>query len=238
MTRLSELRVKIFADGADRTRMLELHQRPFIKGFTTNPTLMRRAGIVDYRGFARDILREITAKPVCFEVLADEFAQMERQALEISSWAENVWVKIPVTNTRRASSGELVKRLSRRGVKLNVTAITTLAQLRDILPSLDPATPSYVSVFAGRIADTGVDPLPLMAQALEVLRANANAELVWASPRELLNVFQADDIGCQVITLTADILNKLPLIGYDLAEYSLDTVKMFHDDAQSAGFSL
>ena len=238
MSRLSELHVKIFADGADRARMLELHERPYIRGFTTNPTLMRRAGITDYRTFARDILREITAKPVCFEVLADEFAEMERQALEISSWANNVWVKIPITNTRRASCSTLIERLSRRGVKLNVTAITTLAQLRDIVPALDVATPSYVSVFAGRIADTGVDPLPLMAQALEMLRARPTAELVWASSRELLNLFQAEEIGCQVITVTADILNKLPLIGYDLAEYSLDTVKMFHDDAQSAGFSL
>jgi len=238
MTALSQLRVKIFGDSADRVRMLELKARPYISGFTTNPTLMRRAGVVDYRAFARDILGAVTDKPVCFEVLADEFAEMERQALEIASWADNVYVKIPVTNTRRASSGALIRRLADKGVKLNVTAVMTLTQLREVLPALNPATPSYVSMFAGRIADTGVDPLPLLTQAAEMLKVNPNAGLVWASSRELLNIFQADAAGCQVITVTADILSKLSLIGHDLTECSLDTVRMFRDDAQSAGFAL
>ena len=237
-TSLSELTVKIFADSADRASMLALHAKPYIRGLTTNPTLMRRAGIADYRAFARDILSAITTKPVCFEVLADDFGEMERQALEISSWADNVYVKVPVTNTRRASSAALVRRLADRRVRLNVTALTTLAQLREILAALNPATPSYVSVFAGRIADTGIDPLPLMAHAVEMLKANPNAQLVWASSRELLNIFQANAIGCHAITVTPDILAKLALIGYDLNEYSLDTVKMFYDDAQSAGFTL
>jgi transaldolase len=238
MRALNQLTVKIFADSAERSRMLELYAKPYIHGLTTNPSLMRRAGISDYRTFAREILTELTGKPVCFEVLADEFDEMERQALEIASWADNVYVKIPVTNTRRATSSALVRRLADQRVKLNVTAIMTLAQVREMLAALNPATPSYVSVFAGRIADTGVDPLPLMTQAVEMLKVNRNAELVWASSRELFNIFQANAIGCPVITVTADILSKLPLIGYDLAEYSLDTVKMFHDDAQSAGLSL
>jgi transaldolase len=239
MTSLAGLRVKIFADSADRARMLELSAKPYVRGLTTNPTLLRRAGVTDFRAFARDILSAITAKPVCFEVLADDFTEMERQAFEIASWGENVYVKIPVTNTRRASSAPLIKRLAQRAVKLNVTAVMTLAQLSEILPALNPATPSFVSVFAGRIADTGIDPLPLMARAVEMLKmTNGNSELVWASSRELLNIFQAEAIGCPVITLTADILAKLALIGRDLSEYSLDTVRMFHDDAQSAGLSL
>jgi transaldolase len=238
MTSLQQLTVKIFADSADPARMLELHAKPYIKGLTTNPTLARKAGIVNYRAFAREILAKITDKPVCFEVLADDFTEMERQAVEIASWADNVYVKIPVTNTRRATCSALVRRLADQRVKLNVTAIMTLAQVREVLAALNPATPSYVSVFAGRIADTGVDPLPLMTQAVEMLKVNRNAELIWASSRELFNIFQANAIGCPVITVTADILSKLPLIGYDLAEYSLDTVKMFHDDAQSAGLSL
>jgi transaldolase len=238
MNPLNQLGVQIFADGADKAGMLELCARPYVKGLTTNPTLMRKAGVVDYRAFAKDLLAAITDKPVCFEVLADDFAEMERQAQEISSWADNVYVKIPVTNTRRASSAALIKRLSDGGVKLNVTAIMCLAQVREIATALNPATPSYVSVFAGRIADTGIDPVPLMAQAVEVLKRNASARLVWASSRELLNIFQAAAIGCHVITVTADILAKLSLIGYDLSEYSLDTVKMFHDDAQCARLSL
>jgi len=239
MTSLAGLRVKIFADSADRARMLELSAKPYVRGLTTNPTLLRRAGVTDYRAFARDILSAITAKPVCFEVLADDFTEMERQALEIASWGENVYVKIPVTNTRRASSAPLIKRLAQRAVKLNVTAVMTLEQLSEILPALNPATPSFVSVFAGRIADTGIDPLPPMARAVEMLKTtNGNSELVWASSRELLNIFQAEAIGCPVITVTTDILAKLALIGRDLSEYSLDTVRMFHDDAQSAGLSL
>jgi transaldolase len=235
---LESLKIKIFADGADRAGMLELHGRPYIKGLTTNPTLMRKAGVRNYRAFARDVLAVIRDKPVSFEVLADDFESMERQALEIASWADNVYVKIPVTNTERASSRALIKRLADRRVKLNVTAITTLQQIRDILPALNPATPSFVSVFAGRIADTGVDPLPVMARAVRMLSENPAAELMWASSRELLNIFQADSVGCGVITVTRDILDKLALIGYDLTEYSLDTVKMFRDDAQVAGFSL
>jgi len=238
MTSLHQLSVKIFADSADLASMLDLHTKPHIQGLTTNPTLMRRAGVANYRAFAKDILSAITQKPVCFEVLADEFGEMERQALEIASWADNVYVKIPVTNTQRATSSALVKRLADRRVKVNVTAVMTLAQLREILPALNPGTPSYVSVFAGRIADTGIDPLPVMAQAAEMLKANANAALVWASSRELLNIVQANAVGCHAITLTTDLLNKLPLIGYDLSDYSLDTVKMFYDDARRAEFTI
>jgi transaldolase len=238
MNSLSQLRVKIFADGADKAGMLDMHARPYIKGLTTNPSLMRKAGIADYRSFARDVLSEIKDKPVCFEVLADDFAEMERQALEIAGWADNVYVKIPITNTKRETCRALVKRLADRRVKLNVTAVMTLAQVKEILAALNPATASYVSVFAGRIADTGIDPLPLMREAVELLKANAKSELVWASSREIFNIIQANDIGCHVITVTNDILKKLSLIGYDLNEFSLDTVKMFYDDARGAGFSL
>lgn len=235
---LDQLRVKLFADGADMPEMLAMHALPYIKGLTTNPTLMRRAGIANYHSFAKDVLAQITDKPVCFEVLADDFAGMERQAMEIASWADNVFVKIPVTNTKRETSRGLVKRLSDRRLKLNVTAIMTLAQVREIAASLNPGIPSYVSVFAGRIADTGIDPAPLMRQALDMLKENTTAELVWASSREVLNIFQADAAGCQVITVTNDILKKLSIVGYDLTEYSLDTVKMFYDDAQKSGFTL
>jgi transaldolase len=238
MNSLSQLRVKIFADGADKAGMLDMHANPYIKGLTTNPSLMRKAGIANYRSFARDVLSEIKDKPICFEVLADEFAEMERQALEIAGWADNVYVKIPITNTKRETCRALVKRLADRRVKLNVTAVMTLAQVKEILAALNPATASYVSVFAGRIADTGIDPLPLMREAVELLKANAKSELVWASSREIFNIIQANDIGCHVITVTNDILKKLSLIGYDLNEYSLDTVKMFYDDARGAGFSL
>jgi transaldolase len=238
ITTLSGLNVQIFADSADRASLLALHARPYISGLTTNPTLMRRAGVADYRAFAREILGVITTKPVCFEVLADDFGEMERQALEISSWGGNVYVKVPVTNTRGVSCATLIRRLTDRGVRLNVTALMTLSQLREILPALNPATPSYVSIFAGRVADTGIDPLPVMARAVEMLRVNPRARLVWASSREPLNIFQANAIGCHVITVTTDILAKLPLIGHDLSEYSLETVRMFYDDAQSAGYSL
>ncbi len=238
MTSLSQLKVKIFADGADKAAMLDMYAKPYIRGLTTNPTLMRKSGIANYRAFAKDILSHINDKPVCFEVLADEFAEMEHQALEIAGWADNVYVKIPITNTKRETSRALVKRLSDRQVKLNVTAIMTLAQLEGVMTALNPATASYLSVFAGRIADTGIDPLPLMRKAVEMLKVNSNAELVWASSRETFNIFQANAIGCQVITVTNDILNKLSLIGYDLTEYSLDTVKMFYEDARKAGFSL
>jgi transaldolase len=238
MTMLDTLRVKIFADGADKAGMLEMYAKPFIRGLTTNPTLMRKAGITDYRGFAREVLAEVTQKPISFEVFSDDFDDMERQALEIASWGDNVYVKIPVTNTRRQFAGPLISRLARRGVKVNVTALMTLTQVGAVVAALDPGVPSYVSVFAGRIADTGRDPVPLMAAAVELLKANPSAELIWASPRELLNIFHADQVGCQVITVTNDILKKLSLLDYDLAAYSLDTVVMFHDDAKRADYRL
>lgn len=238
MKKVEDLSVKIFADGADKEGMLEMYAKPYIKGLTTNPTLMRKAGITDYKSFAKDILSVISDRPISFEVFSDDFADMERQALEIASWGENVYVKIPVTNTKRETCYALVKKLAGRKVKLNVTAIMTLEQVRDVVASLDPDVPSYVSVFAGRIADTGRDPVPLMATAMEILKVAPAAELIWASPRELLNIFQADAIGCQVITVTSDILKKLSLVGYDLDEYSLDTVKMFYNDAAIAGFDI
>lgn len=238
MTSLDQLKVKIFADGADKASMLALNAKPYIRGLTTNPTLMRKAGVVDYCSFARDVLAEIKHKPVCFEVLADDFTAMERQALQIASWGPNVYVKIPVTNTRSESSSALVRRLSDQNVKINVTALTTLAQVREIAAALNPGTSSYVSVFAGRIADTGTDPVPVMAEAVAILQENPNAQLIWASAREVLNIIQAESIGCPVITLTNNILDKLTLIGYDLTQYSLDTVRMFRDDALGAGFSL
>jgi transaldolase len=235
---LRDLRVKLFADGANKDSMLELCAKPYIKGLTTNPTLMRKAGVADYRAFARELLAEIRDKPVSFEVLSDDFVQMEREALEIAGWADNVCVKIPVTNTRRESSRTLIGRLTSRKVKVNVTAVMTLEQVRQVVDALNPEVSSYVSIFAGRIADTGVDPVPLVSHALKMLRVNPNAELVWASTREILNVFQADAVGCHVITVTPDILGKLSLIGYDLADYSVDTVKMFYGDATRAGYSL
>ncbi|MBV8145641.1 MAG: transaldolase [Gammaproteobacteria bacterium] len=235
---LESLKVKVFADGADRAGMLEMAAKPHIAGLTTNPTLMRKAGISDYRAFARDVLRAIPAKPISFEVFSDDFAEMERQALEIADWGDNVYVKIPVTNTQREPTYKLVNRLALRKVKLNVTALMTLAQVREVVAALSPETPSCVSVFAGRIADTGRDPVPLMAAAVEMLKPNPRAELIWASPRELLNIFHADAIGCHIITVTNDILKKLELVGKDLDDYSLDTVKMFRNDAVAAGFTL
>jgi len=238
MRSISELNIKIFSDGADRKNMLEMYSRPYIKGLTTNPTLMRKAGIVDYRNFCREILKEVRTKPISFEVFSDDIAEMERQALEIATWSKNVYVKIPITNTLRHSTANLIRKLVQQGVKINVTAIMTIEQVQSVAAVLDPAVPSYVSVLAGRIADTGRDPLPIMREALNLLQTLPLAELIWASPRELLNLFQADEIGCHVITITADILNKLPLIGKDLDDYSLDTVKMFHSDAVAAGYVL
>ncbi len=238
MKKVEELKVKIFADGADKVGMLEMYEKPFVKGLTTNPTLMKKAGIRDYRAFCKDILTSINDKPLSFEVFSDDFAEMERQALEIASWGDNVYVKIPITNTKQETCYALVKKLANQKVKLNVTALMTLDQVRNVVAALDPNTPSYVSVFAGRIADTGYDPVPLMTTAVEILKSAPAAELIWASPRELLNIFQADEIGCHVITVTNDILKKLPLVGYDLNEYSLDTVKMFYADAVAAGFKL
>jgi len=238
MKTIDDLRVKLYADGADKAGMLEMYAKRYIKGFTTNPTLMRKAGIADYRAFALDIVQAIPDRPISFEVFSDEFAEMERQAMEITGWGRHVLVKIPVTNTRREPAYGLVRRLSRAGVKMNVTALATLAQVRDVADCLAGGSPSYISVFAGRIADTGRDPAPMMAAAVEFLRPLPNVELVWASPRELLNILQADAIGCHIITVTNDILKKLPLIGKDLDEYSLDTVKMFYYDAQQAGYKL
>lgn len=238
MKKLEDLKVQIFADGADKAGMLEMYNKSYIKGLTTNPTLMKKAGIANYSAFCKEVLKEIKDKPVSFEVFSDSFDEMELQAMEIASWAENVYVKIPVTNTKSETCYSLIKKLSDKKVKLNVTAIMTLTQVRDVVASLNPNVPSYVSIFAGRIADTGRDPVPMMAAAVEILKVAPAAELIWASPRELLNIFQADEVGCQVITVTNDILKKLTLLGYDLDNYSLDTVKMFYNDALAAGYSI
>lgn len=235
---VAELKTKLFADGADLQGMLEMNAKPFIQGLTTNPTLMRKVGITDYRRFSKEVLKEITVKPISFEVFSDELDEMQRQGLEIASWGENVYVKIPITTTTGESTASVVKHLTKQGVKVNVTALMTEAQVRVVLKVLDPATPSYISIFAGRIADTGRNPVPIMTAALELLKSNRLCELIWASPRELLNVFQADEIGCHIITATNDILKKLELVGYDLTAYSLDTVKMFRRDAVEAGFNL
>ena len=232
------LKVKLFADGADKATMMELYRNPMIQGFTTNPTLMRKAGIADYGEFARDILSSIADRPISLEVFADEFDDMERQARLIAGWGENVYVKIPVTNTRREPSLDLICRLTHAGIKLNVTALLTLDQVRDVTAALAGGAPSCVSVFAGRIADTGRDPVPLMAKAVEMVSVHPGMELIWASPRELLNIIQADAIGCHIITATPDVLQKLALVGKDLDEYSLDTVKMFHSDAVKSGFKV
>jgi transaldolase len=235
---LADLRVKIFADGAELQGMLQMYVKPWIKGFTTNPTLMRKAGITDYKAFAREALAAIPDRPISFEVFSDEFPEMERQARDIASWGPNVYVKIPVTNTRGESSAELCRRLSGDGLKLNVTALLTLGQVRQIAGALAPGVPACISVFAGRMADTGVDPVPAMAEAVSILSANPSLELIWASPRELLNIVQAHCIGCHIITVTNDILAKLDLIGRDLSQFSLETVQMFHRDAAASGFTL
>ncbi len=238
MADLKALKVKLFADGADLAGMKEMAANPLIKGFTTNPTLMRKAGVADYKAFAHEVLRAISDRPVSFEVFADDFGQMEQQALEIASWGRNVSVKIPVTNTKGEFSGSLIERLSKAGVKLNVTALLTLDQVRRVTERLAPDTPAIISVFAGRIADTGRDPVPLMAEAVKIMRAKPKAELIWASPRELLNIFQADAIGCHIITATNDILKKLALVGKNLDTYSLETVEMFYKDAKAAGYTI
>jgi transaldolase len=235
---VADLKVKLFADGADKAAMMGLYANPWIQGFTTNPTLMRKAGITDYGAFARDIVASIPDRPLSLEVFADEFADMERQARKIATWGENVYVKIPVTNTRREPALDLICRLSHSGVKLNVTALMTLDQVRSVSAALAGGAPSCVSVFAGRIADTGRDPVPMMAAAVEMVSIHPGMELIWASPRELLNVFQADAVGCHIITATPDILNKLTLVGKDLHDYSLDTVQMFYNDALKSGFAL
>jgi transaldolase len=233
-----KLRVKIFADGAEKASMLQLAQQPWVAGFTTNPTLMRKAGITDYRAFAREVLQAIPDRPISFEVFSDELDEMARQAHEIASWGTNVYVKIPVTNTRGESTAPLLRQLVRDGVQVNVTALTTLSQVRCVAEALAGSRSSFISVFAGRIADTGRDPVPLMAAAVELLRPWPTLELIWASPREVLNLYQADAIGCHIITMTPDLLAKLPLYGKDLTAYSLETVCQFYRDAQAAGYHL
>lgn len=235
---IRDLRIKLFADGADRRAILELANNPLIMGFTTNPTLMRKAGVTDYEAFARDIAEAIPDRPISFEVFADDFCEMERQAYQIASWGDQVYVKVPVTNTAGESSAPLISRLSRQGVKVNATALMTLDQVAEMTYALADGAPSYISVFAGRIADTGRDPVPFMRSALDVIRPYPQIELIWASPRELLNIFQANQMGCHIITATSDLLKKLELVGRDLSEYSLETVRMFYDDASKSGFSL
>jgi transaldolase len=236
MKSVGELRVQIFADGADKASMLELSRQPYIKGFTTNPTLMRKAGVKDYERFAREILEHITDRPISFEVFADDQREMERQAHKIAGWARNVYVKIPVANTRGEPMDGLIRQLSLDGIHVNATALLALEQVGQISKSLRGGAPSYISVFAGRVADTGRDPVPLMKSALEMLAPAT--QLVWASPRELLNIIQADEIGCHIITVTSDVLKKIDLIGKDLHEFSLETVRMFHDDAARSGYKL
>jgi transaldolase len=237
-TSVDGLKIQIFADGANLNGIKESAKNPLIKGFTTNPTLMRQAGIADYKAFALDVLAAVPDRPVSFEVFADDFPTMEAQALEIASWGRNVYVKIPVTNTKGDFAGPLLATLSRAGVKLNVTAVMTLDQVRKIGAALAEKVPAVVSIFAGRIADTGRDPVPLMAEAVAILRDRPLAELLWASPRELLNIFQADEIGCQIITVTGDLIKKLALVGKDLDAYSRETVAMFYRDAVAAGFDI
>jgi transaldolase len=235
---MKPLRTKIFADGADLAALEKLCANRAIRGFTTNPTLMRKAGVSDYEAFARAALKLVGDRPISFEVFSDELSEMERQARTLANWGKNVYVKIPVTNTRREQADDLVRRLSHSGVQVNVTAVMTLGQVERLAKCLDGGAPSNISIFAGRIADSGIDPLPTMRKALELVGTSPGIEIIWASPRELLNLVQASDIGCHIITVTSDILAKLPLIGRDLDEYSLDTVKMFYNDATAAGFRL
>jgi transaldolase len=239
MQRLLDLPIKIFADGADLQGIVDLYQQPYIHGLTTNPTLMRKVGVADYDSFAREVLREVRSKPISFEVFSDDFPEMRRQALKMHEWQDNVYVKIPVTNTRGDSSVPLIKELAGGGVKVNVTALLTPRQVKAVTAALDPDVPAVISVFAGRIADTGVDPLPIMEESLDLVRVLPKAELLWASVREVLNVFQAAGCGCDIVTVPHDILKKLVTLGgKDLDELSLDTVRMFHQDAVAAGFKL
>jgi transaldolase len=239
MPSLSDLKVQIYADGADKAGILDLYAKPYIKGLTTNPTLMNKAGIKDYEAFARDILQTVTAKPISLEVFSDDFSEMKRQALKIAGWGKNVYVKIPITNSRGESSIPLIRELAQQKVQLNITAILTLAQVRDVAAALNPAIPSVVSVFAGRIADTGVDPMPLMRECRALLKCQPKAELLWASVREVINILQAEACGCDIVTVQHDILAKAAkLLGMDLTALSLDTVQMFARDAAAAGFKL
>lgn len=235
---IEQLRVKIFLDGASKAELYELYKKPYIKGLTTNPTLMRKEGIIDYPSFAKEMIDVFPERPISFGVYSDDFTEMEQQALKIASWGENVFVKIPITNTKGELSYNLVKKLSAQGVKVNITAVMTEEQVLRIIEALSPEVPSYISLFAGRIADTGRDPMVIIASVLDLIKEYPLIELIWASPRELFNVFQADTLGCHIITVTHDILKKLPLVGYSLEDYSLDTVKMFHEDALAAGFEL
>jgi transaldolase len=235
---LSRMTTKIFADGADLDSLVRLAEQPHIAGFTTNPTLMRKAGVSDYATFARQVLERITDRPISFEVFSDDAEGMRAQALEIAGWGPNVYVKVPVTNTKGVPMTELVRELSHAGVQLNVTALMTVRQVETVAGALAGGAPSNISVFAGRVADTGVDPIPLMRDSLAAMAQAPEAELIWASPREVLNIVQANDIGCHIITVTHDLLGKLNLLGKDLDEFSLDTVRMFHDDAAAAGFTL
>jgi transaldolase len=238
MQTLADLKVKIFADGAELKIIADMNRQSWIKGFTTNPTLMRKANIIDYKAFSLDVLKIVTDKPVSFEVFSDDFDEMEAQANQIASWGRNVYVKIPVSNTKGEFSGPLIKRLAAAGVQLNITAMMTPVQTERVVACLSPDVPSFVSVFAGRIADSGRDPMPIMTKCVKILKSNPKAELIWASPRELLNIFQADSIGCHIITATNDVLAKLPNIGKDLDQYSLETVQMFRQDALKAGFTI
>jgi transaldolase len=239
MLSLQNLKIRIYADGADKAGILALYAQPYIQGLTTNPTLMNKAGITDYEAFARDILQTVTAKPISLEVFADEFPEMKRQALKIAGWGRNVYVKIPITNTRAESSLPLIRELAASGVQLNITAILTLEQVRAVAAVLNPAVPSVVSIFAGRIADTGADPMPVMRESRQLLAGQPQAELLWASVREVLNIVQAEQSGCHIVTVTHDILAKAAkLLGMDHAALSLDTVRMFARDAASAGYKL
>ena len=235
---LPQFNIKLYADGADMEGMIEEYNKGIASGFTTNPTLMKKAGVKNYDEFAKAVLKAIPDLPISFEVFSDDFSGMEREARKIASWGENVYIKIPVTDTKGESTAPLVKKLSHDGLKLNVTAILTVDQVKTVVKVLSPATPSIVSVFAGRIADTGVDPMPIMKESVKILRSNPKAELLWASTRELLNLIQAESCGCHIITITNDILKKLPLVGKDLHELSLETVQMFHSDAKAAGYKI
>jgi len=234
----NSLKVKLFADGADLSGMIEMAEKPYISGLTTNPTLMKKAGITNYEEFAKRVLSEIKILPISFEVFSDDIESMKKQGEKIASWGDNVFVKIPVTNTQGISTKPVISFLTKMGVKVNVTALMTDNQVENIIDALNPNVESYISIFAGRIADTGRNPVPIMEKSIQILSQNKNAELIWASPRELLNIFQADEIGCHIITATNDILQKLNLQGKNLEEYSLETVQMFHRDAQISGFSI
>jgi transaldolase len=238
MSKVDALKIKIFADGADLNSIVTLSKNPLIQGFTTNPSIMRKDGVTDYEAFAVKLLKAVTDKPISFEVFSDELDEMEAQARAIASWGKNVYVKIPVTNTKGQSTSPLISKLSRDGIALNVTAILTLQQVQEVTDALANHTPAIVSVFAGRIADTSVDPIPLMSECLKLMKSKPKAELLWASPREILNIFQADECGCHIITVTHDMLKKLSLVEKDLNQYSLETVKMFYDDARASNFKI